>query len=174
MAQLFRDQCRDVGLEGGSDGWMKFWLRVLLDIGWTSALEQIAAIERKPIMNHIKNTPTILLLIGIASGILSVPLLSSAAPLSLLLISVSSFAIFIRAGLELFRPSGEWKRIVLGTVVLMFIYSLLMPAWAKSGVSGTLPPWASFLSAIILIGFFANPVVTIIKFLQFLAERRKV
>jgi len=173
MAQLFRDQCRDVVRAGCSGGWMKFWLRVLLDIGRSSALEQIAAIERKQIMNYIKNTPTVLLIIGIASGILSIPLSQSAAAPALFLIAVSGLAIFTRAGLELFRPSHEWKRIVLGTLVLMFVYGLLMPAWSKSGVGRTLPPWAP-LGPMIMIGFFANPVVTLIKFLQFLVERRKV
>src|SRR3989442_1250993 len=173
MAQLFRDQCRDVLRAGCSGGWMKFWLRVLLDIGRSSALEQIAVIERKQIMNYIKNTPTVLLIVGIASGVLSIPLSHSAAAPALFLIAVSGLAIFIRAGLELFRPSHEWKRIVVGTFALMIVYGLLMPAWSKSGLGRTLPPWVP-IGQMILIGFFANPVVTLIKFLLFLVERRKV
>jgi hypothetical protein len=171
MAQLFRDQCRDAYREGRTAGLMKLWLRVLPDIGRTSIQEQIAAIERKKIMKNITviNNPTTLLIIGIALGILSVPFVQS--PGGLLLAIASALAILARAIVDLFRPSIEWKRIVLATLVIMVIYGLLMPAWAKRVVPGDQSP---VLKLTFLVCLFANPAVALVKSLQFLIERRKV
>ncbi len=170
MAQLFRDQCRDAYREGRSAGLVKLWLRVLPDIGKTSLQEQIAAIKRKSIMKNIRaiNRPTTLLIIGIALGILSVPFIQS--PGGMLLAVASALFILARAIVEMFRPSIQWKRILLSTVVIMVIYGLLMPAWAKQGIAGD---HSQVLKLTILICLFANPAVALVKSLQFLFERRQ-
>ncbi len=171
MAQLFRDQCRDAYREGRSAGLINLWLRVLPDIGKTSLQEQIAAIERKQIMKNITaiNNPTTWLIIGIALGILSVPFIQS--PGGLLLAVASALAILARAVADLFRPSLEWKRILLATVVVMVMYGFLMPAWAKHGTSGD---GSQVLKLTLLACLFANLAVALVKSLQFLIERRKV
>ena len=171
MAQLFRDQCRDACREGRSAGLIKLWLRVLPDIGKTSSQEQIAAIERKQIMKNITaiNHPTTWLIIGIALGILSVPFVQS--PGGLLLAVASALAILARAIVDLFRPSIQWKRILLATVVVMVIYGFLMPAWAKHGTAGD---GSQVLKLTLLVCLLANLAVALVKSLQFLIERRKV
>ncbi len=171
MAQLFRDQCRDAYREGRSAGLINLWLRVLPDIGKTSLQEQIAAIERKQIMKNITaiNNPTTLLIIGIALGILSVPFIQS--PGGMVLAVASALAILARAIVDLFRPSIQWKRILLATVVVMVMYGFLMPAWAKHGTSGD---GSQVLKLTLLACLFANLAVAVGKSLQFLFERRKV
>ena len=171
MAQLFRDQCRDADREGRSAGLIKLWLRVLPDIGKTSLQEQIAAIERKQIMKNITaiNNPTTWLIIGIALGILSVPLIQS--PGGMVLAVASALAILARAVADLFRPSIQWKRILLATVVVMVLYGFLMPAWAKHGTAGD---GSQVLKLTLLVCLLANLAVALVKSLQFLIERRKV
>ena len=115
------------------------------------------------------NNPTTLLIIGIALGILSVPFVQS--PGGLLLAVASALAILARAVADLFRPSIEWKRILLATVVIMVIYGLLMPAWAKRVIPGD---HSQALKLTFLVCLFANPAVALVKWLQFLFERRKV
>ena len=150
---------------------IKLWLRVLPDIGKTSLQEQIAAIERKQIMKNITaiNNPTTWLIIGIALGILSVPIIQS--PGGIVLAVASALAILARAVADLFRPSLEWKRILLATVVVMVIYGFLMPAWAKHGIPGDRPQG---LKLALLVCLPANLAVALVKSLQFLIERRKV
>ena len=150
---------------------IKLWLRVLPDIGKTSIQEQIAAIERKQIMKNITaiNHPTTWLIIGIALGILSVPFVQS--PGGLLLAVASALAILARAVADLFRPSIQWKRILLATVVVMVIYGFLMPAWAKHGTAGD---GSQVLKLTLLVCLLANLAVALVKSLQFLIERRKV
>ncbi len=150
---------------------MKLWLRVLPDLGKTSLQEQIAAIKRKQIMKNISviNNPTTWLIVGIALGILSVPFIQS--PGGMLLAVASALAILARAIVDLFRPSFEWKRILLSTVLIMVIYGLLMPAWAKHGIPGD---HAQVLKLTLLLCLFANLAVALVKSLQFLIERRRV
>jgi len=171
MAQLFRDQCRDAYREGRSAGLIKLWLRVLPDIGKTSIQEQIAAIKRKPIMKNITaiNNPTTWLIIGIALGILSVPFIQS--PGGMVLAIASALAVLARAVVDFSRPSLEWKRILLATVVVMVIYGILMPAWAKHGTAGD---GSQVLKLTLLVCLLANLAVALAKSLQFLVEHRKV
>src|SRR5260370_21065236 len=140
MTQLLRDRCRGAHREGRSAGLIKLWLRVLPDIGKTSLQEQIAAIERKQFMKNITaiNNPTTLLMIGIALGILSVPFIQS--PGGVLLAVASALAILARAIVDLFRPSIEWKRILLATLLVMVLYGLLMPALATHATPAHHPP----------------------------------
>ena len=115
------------------------------------------------------NRPTTLLIIGIALGILSVPFIQS--PGGLLLAVASALAILARAVADLFRPSIQWKRILLATVVVMVLYGFLMPAWAKHGTAGD---GSQVLKLTLLACLFANLAVALGKSLQFLIERRKV
>src|SRR4051812_48637280 len=71
MTQLFRDQCRDAWRAGQASGVIKFWLQVLLDLGKTSAIERVAAIERKSFMKHHKYLPTFLTVLGLGLGLFS-------------------------------------------------------------------------------------------------------
>jgi hypothetical protein len=180
MAQLFRDQCRDAWRQERSVGLMKLWLRVLPDIGKTSVMEQIAAIERNQIMKYLnaKNSPTILLIAGLALGLFSfTPMGMYSHGIFQMVIIASSLAILTKAIIELFRPSNEWLKIMLRTLVLMFVYALFMPAWAKLELPGTavltsLPRGEAFGYAV-MICLFANPIVAAMKLLQFLIQRRK-
>ena len=169
MARLFRDQCRAAYRAGRSIGLMKLWLRTLPDIGKTSFIEQVTAVERKNIMNYLnaKNSPTILLLIGLALGFLSIAFTQS-ADLLRLIVSASAIAILAKAAVELFRSSDEWRIMLLRTFILMFLYAFFMPAWAKAG--RTTPEG---FKVIITSCLFANPVVALMKLTQFLVRRQK-
>ena len=167
MAQLFRDQCEDAWQEGRSFGIIKFWLRVLPDIGKTSILEHI---QNKETMNTLilKNSPAVLLVLGIGLGIAS--LLFTHSPGALLpLVAASALAILAKALVDVFRPSREWKRMLLASLVLMVVYGFFMPAWARFG-----PPASELFKEFVMISLFANPVVALAKSLQFFIQRGKV
>jgi len=169
MAQLFRDQCRDAYWTGRSVGLMKLWLRTLPDLGKSSVLEQIIALERKKIMSYLnaKNSPTILLIIGLVLGFLSFAFTQS-TDLLRLFASASAIAILSKAGVELFRSSGEWRMMLVRTLILMFLYALFMPAWAKADHSAP-EGFKLFIGACL----FANPIVALMKLVQFLVRRQK-
>ena len=177
MAQLFRDQCRDAWQAGRGVGLVKLWLRVLPDLGKTSVIERIAAVERNQIMKSInsKNAPTVLLVIGLVSGFLSFAPFIMSHGLFVPVMIVGSLAVLGKAVMELFRPGDEWLRILVRTLVLMFVYAIFMPAWAKLKMNGAIqsvePP--DLFGILIAGSLFANPVVAAIKLLQFLVRRRK-
>jgi hypothetical protein len=177
MAQLFRDQCRDAWRTQHSAGILKLWLRVLPDIAKTSVIEQIT--ERNQTMKSInsKNAPTILLIVGLVLALSSFSrLIISMHGLFVLVIMAASLAIFAKAIIELLQPSSEWWKTALRTFVLMFIYAIFMPAWAKLKINGAIPniPVSEDPEGIaIVVSLFANPIVTAIKLLQFLIQRRK-
>jgi hypothetical protein len=178
MAQLFRDQCRDAWSAGRSVGVIKLWLRVLPDLGKTSIVERVAAIERNPIMKYLnaKNSPTVLLVVGLAFGILSFSPFIMSHDLFMPVMIVTALSILAKAVVELFRPGTEWGRIAIRTLVLMVVFAVFMPAWAKLKMVGTIQHFGDPLD---LFGIFIvsclmiNPVVTAIKLLQFLVQRRK-
>jgi hypothetical protein len=179
MSQLFRDQCRDAYGKGRSAGLMKLWLRVLPDIGKTSLIEQITAIERNQIMKYInaKNSPMVLMVIGLVLGGLSFYFLDSSGTWRLLA-TASFIFIFAKALVELFRPSSEYGRILLRTLLVMFCFSLFMPtcmpAWAKARAGLSVVP--ASLGSFLYIWFFclmANPLVAALKLLQHFIQRRK-
>ena len=116
---------------------------------------------------NAKNTPAILLIVGLALGFLSFGFTRSPNLLRWI-VSASATAILAKAFLELFRPSSEWVRIGLGTVLLMFIYGIFMPAWAKADPTGP-----EFFKVVITACLFANPVVLALKLLQFVIHRRR-
>ncbi len=129
-------------------------------------------------MKHLnaKNAPTILLIFGLTLCFLSFwpPVMSLEMFLPIMI--ASSLAILAKAVIELFRPSNEWLKIAIRTFVLMFLYALFMPAWAKMKMTGAV---RNFPQPLDLFGMFvvsclmANPIVAAIKFLQFLIQRRK-
>jgi hypothetical protein len=168
MAQLFRDQYRDAYREGRVPGILRLWRRALPDLAKNSLLEQI---ETKQTMQYLdprnpRNRPLILLLLGLALGFLSFAFTRS-IDLLRLLVAASALAILAKALLELFRPSNEWKRFALGSALLLFIYGLFMPAWAKADHS------VPDLFKMAIMGcLFANPIVAFIKLFQFLLRRR--
>lgn len=175
MTQLFRDQCRDAWRAKRSAGIFKLWLRVLPDAVKTSVIEQIAAIERNQIMKFFnsKNAPTILLIVGLALGLFS--FLFTLSPQTLDAIVLTSFvSVFAKAVIELFRPSNEWLKIMIRTFLLMFIFAIYMPAWAKATGFEPLPPIAGFgWNGICIICLMSNPAVAAVKLLQFLIQRRR-
>jgi hypothetical protein len=178
MTQLFRDQCRDAWRTGRSVGLMKLWLRVLPDLGKTSAIERVAAIERSQLMKYFnsRNSPTILLIAGLAFCFLSFSPFIMSHDLFMPIVVVASLAILAKAVVELFRPSNEWLKIGIRTFVLMFLYAIFMPAWAKLKMQQAIP---DFIDPLDLFGIFIvsclaiNPVVAAIKLVQFLIQRRK-
>ena len=178
MRQLFRDQCRDAWRTGRSLGLMKVWLRVLPDLGKTSAVERIAAMERNQIMKSMntKNGPTVLLIAGLVLCFLSFSPLIMSHDLFMPVMAAASLAILAKALVELFRPADEWLKIGVRTFVLMFLYALFMPAWAKLKMAGViqnsfdpLDLFGIFLVSCLMI----NPVVAAIKLVQFLVQRRR-
>jgi len=178
MAQLFRDQCRDAWRTGHAAGLVKFWLRVLPDLGKTSAIERIAAIERNQLMKYInaKSSPTVLLVVGLGFGFLSFSPFIMSHDLFLPVMIVTALSILSKALVELFRPGNEWLKIALRTLVLMFVFAIFMPAWAKlkmtGAVSGSGMPPDPF-GVFLVISLMINPAVAAIKFVQFLIQRRK-
>lgn len=178
MMQLFRDECRDGWRTGRSVGLMKVWLRVLPDLGKTSVIERIAAIERNEIMKSMntKNGPTILLIAGLALCFLSFSPFIMSHDLFMPVMALASLSILAKAMVELFRPADEWLKIGIRTFVLMFLYAIFMPAWAKLKMAGAIP---NFIDPLDLFGIciatslFINPVVAAIKLVQFLVQRRK-
>lgn len=167
MTQLFRDQCREAWRAKCSAGILKLWLRVLPDVAKTSVIEQFN--ERNQIMKSMnaKNIPLILLIIGLAFGLASFAFANSLNLLRLM-VSASAVVILIKAVIEFSRPSNEWLRMAVGTFVLMFIYAVFMPAWAKMDQN---VPEAFKWS--VMGCLFLNPIVVAIKLLQFLIQRRK-
>ncbi len=173
MTQLFRDQCRDAWRAKRSAGIFKLWLRVLPDVAKTSFIEQIT--ERNQIMKYLnaKNAPTILMAVGLALGFLSFNFLNTPniwTPMA----TVAFAVILAKAIVELFRPSNEYGRILLRTLLVMFCFAIFMPAWAKAkmGFSNVPAPMDGF-GYLMIICLMANPVVAVLKLLQFLIQRRK-
>lgn len=176
MAQLFRDQCRDAWQKGQGTGLVKLWLRTLPDIGKTSVMEQIAVIERNTFMKNLKDTPTILLITGLALALLSfAPFVMPYRAIFMLLLMGSSLAILAKAGVELFRPGNEWFKVAIRTLILMFCFAIFMPAWAKMKMEASISTPVSHdpFGLMLVCCLFTNPVVAAIKFVQFLVQRRK-
>jgi hypothetical protein len=175
MAQLFRDQCRDAWRAKRSAGIFKLWLRVLPDVGKTSVMEQIAAIERNQSMKYLnaKNAPTILMTVGLALGFLSFNYLTSTSVWTMLA-TAAFVAVFAKALIELFRPSNEYGRILLRTLLVMFCFAIFMPAWAnaKVGFSNIPAPMDGFGYSMIIC-LMANPAVAVLKLFQYFIQRRK-
>lgn len=124
-----------------------------------------------------KNSSTILLIAGLLLALLSFsPFVGMRAhPVFILLAISSGMAIFAKACVEFFRPANEVPWVFVRTFILMFLYALILPAWAKMNLLGTVQsplshdPFGMFL----LVCLFANPLVTAIKILQFFLQRRK-
>jgi hypothetical protein len=179
MAQLFRDQCRDAWAHGRYGGLAKLWLRTLPDLGKTSVIEQISQIERNNIMKYLntKHTPTLLLFVGLLLALLSfAPFIGMRAHgLFMLLALTSTLAIFAKACVEFIRPANEYPWVLLRTFILMFLYAIILPAWAKMKLLGAAapPPGHDPFGMVLMICLFANPLVTVIKILQFFLQRRK-
>lgn len=178
MAQLFRDQCRDARRAGKGAGLIKLWLRTLLDIGKTSVIEQIAAMERNLFMKFFnqKNAPTILLIASLVMAFLSFShLIMPFHPVFMLLVIGATLAMLAKAGIELILPGTEWFKIAVRTFILMFCYALILPAWAKLKLQASIstPVGHDPFGMFIMCGLFANPAVAAIKFVQFLVQRRK-
>jgi hypothetical protein len=177
MAQLFRDQCRDAWKTGRHAGLLKLWMRTLPDLGKTCVVEQIAKIERN-IMKYLnaKNTPTVLLIIGLLLALLSFsPFVMPFHGVFMVLVLTSTLAIFAKACIEFFRPANEYPWVLLRTFILMFLYAMILPAWAKlkMHVAGAPPLGQDPFGMALMVCLFANPVVTVIKILQYFVQRRK-
>jgi hypothetical protein len=177
MAQLFRDQCRDAWMSGRHRGLAKLWLRTLPDFGKTCTAEQMNKIERN-IMKYMngKSAPTLLLIAGLLLALLSFsPFVMPFHGGFMLLVLASALTIFAKACVEFIRPADECARVLLRTLILMFCYAMFMPAWAKMKLeaSGQPPLGNDPLGLILMACLFANPLVMVIKILQFFVHRRK-
>jgi hypothetical protein len=178
MAQLFRDQCRDAWRLGHHAGMLKLWLRTLPDVGKTCVGEQIKSIERN-IMKHLnaKNTPTVLLVVGLLLALLTFSSFAGmrAHGIFMLLAMTSALAILAKACVEFFRPASEFPWVFVRTFILMFLYALILPAWAKMKLLAAAepPPGHDIFGMFLIACLFANPLVTVIKVLQFFVQRRK-
>jgi hypothetical protein len=178
MAQLFRDQCQDAWQAGRSAGLVKLWLRTVPDIGKTSVKEQFAAIERNSFMKHLKgkHAPTILLIASLVMAFMSFShFIMPFRPAFMLLAMGAALAMLAKAGVELFLPGTEWLKIAIRTFILMFFYALILPAWAKLKLQASIstPVGHDPFGLMIMCCLFANPLVTAIKFVQFLVQRLK-
>jgi hypothetical protein len=179
MAQLFRDQCRDAWASGRYAGLTRLWMRTLPDLGKTCITEQISKIERNNIMKYLnaKSTPTLLLIIGLLSALLSFSGFAGMQShgLFMLLALTSTLAMLAKACVEFIRPASEYPQVLFRTLILMFTYALILPAWAKMKLlaAASPPPAHDPFGMVIMICLFANPLVTLIKILQFFLQRRK-
>lgn len=123
-----------------------------------------------------KNTPTGLLIIGLLLALLSFSPYAGmrAHGMFMLLAVTSTLAIFAKACVELIRPANEYPWVLLRTFILMFLYALILPAWAKMKLHAAVPPLGHDpFDMMIMVGLFANPLVAVIKILQFFVQRRK-
>jgi hypothetical protein len=93
----------------------------------------------------------------------------------MLLMIGSSLAILAKAGVELFRPRNELLATLIRTFVLMFLYAIILPAWAKMKMhaSITTSPSHDPFGLLIMVSLFANPLVAAIKLAQFFVQRLK-
>ena len=176
MAQLFRDQCRDAWKMGYHAGLLKLWMRTLPDLGKTCVVEQFNQIERN-IMKylHSKNTPTALLIIGLLLALLSFSPFAGMRShgIFMLLAIASTLAIFAKACVEFIRPASEYPWVLLRTFILMFLYAMILPAWGKMKLHAAIEPGHDLFGMFLISCLFANPLVTVIKILQFFVQRRK-
>lgn len=178
MAQLFRDQCGVAWRNAQYAGLLKLWLRTLLDLGKTSVVEQISEIERNNMKYlNAKNSPTVLLIVGLLLALLSFSPFAGMQShgIFILLAIMSMLAIFAKACIELLRPANEYPRVLLRTFVLMFLYAIILPAWARMKLIAAAqpPPMHDPFGMFLMVCLFANPLVTVIKILQFFVQRRK-
>jgi hypothetical protein len=175
MALLFRDQCRDAWQCGRYAGLLKLWLRTLPDLGKTSFIEQLNQIGRNHIMNA-KNSPTLLLIAALVLGLMSFShLITPFHGVFMLLVIASALCNLSKAGVELIRPASEWPMVLLRTFILMFIYALFMPAWAKMKTHAAIstPAFQDPFGLFIITCLMTNPLVTVIKLGQFFVQRLK-
>jgi hypothetical protein len=112
----------------------------------------------------------IFLIAGIALGCLS--LLFAHTTTMILLMCASAVVILIKAIMEWFRPSNEWKGMAFGALVLMFVYGFFMPAWSKGNPNG--PGADPVFGVLLMVALLANPLVAFIKLGQFYLGRPKV
>ncbi len=168
MTQLFRDQCRDAFREERSVGLAKLWLRLLPDLVKTSLIEHVVEIKRKDM--KIKPGSAAFLITGIVAGIISLSL-SSVSAVCFAFMALSALAILGRALAEVFRPSNQWAKSLLGAVIVLVVFGFFIPAWAhiqpvKGPLAMAIPP---------LVGgiVFLNPIVAVLKGVQFLVEKPK-
>jgi hypothetical protein len=176
MTQLFRDQCRDAWQSGRGVGLLKLWSRTLLDIVKTSIKEQLT--ERNSFMKFLnqKNAATILLVASLVMAFLSFsPFIMPFHPAFMLLAIGAALTMLAKAGVEAFLPSTEWLKIAVRTLILMFLYALILPAWAKLKLQASIstPVGHDPFGMLIMCSLFANPLVAGIKFVQFLFQRQK-
>ena len=178
MAQLFRDQCRDAWGDGSYGGLAKLWLNTLPDLGKTSLVEQLNKLETNNIMKYLnaKSTPTVLLIAGLFLALMTfshfVGMQSHAA--FMLLAITSALAILAKACVEFFRPAAEFPWVLLRTIVLLFLYAIIMPAWAKVKLEAAAePPFGDTFGMFLVVCLFSNLAVAVIKILQFFVQRRK-
>ena len=125
---------------------------------------------------NTKNSPTILLIVGLLLALLSFsPFGMSSHGVFMLLAVTSTLAIFAKACVEFIRPANEYQWVLLRTFILMFLYALILPAWAKLKLHAatTPPPGHDPFGMFLMVCLFANPLVTVIKILQFFLQRRK-
>lgn len=178
MAQLFRDQYRDAWATGRYTGLAKLWLRTLPDLGKTCVVEQISQIERNSVMKYLnsKSMPTALLIIGLLLALLSFSrFVMPFHGVFMVLVLISSLAIFAKACVELIRPANEYPWVLVRTFILMFLYAFILPAWAKLKMeaAGGPPTLHDPFGMSLIVCLFANPAVTVIKILQFFIQRRR-
>ena len=178
MAQLFRDQCRDAWKMGNHAGLLKLWMRTLPDLGKTCVVEQFSKFEKNNVMKYLnsKNTPTLLLLIGLLLALLSFSrFVMPFHGVFMVLVLTSTLAIFAKACVEFIRPANEYPWILLRTFVLMFLYAVFLPAWAKMKMHAAAgqPLGHDPFGMALMACLFANPLVTMIKILQFFVQRRR-
>ncbi|HEX3624509.1 MAG TPA: hypothetical protein VH280_03695 [Verrucomicrobiae bacterium] len=123
-----------------------------------------------------KNLPTALLIAGLLLALLSFsPFVMPYHGVFMLLAMASALAILAKACVEFIRPANEYPRVVLRTLILMFLYAVILPAWAKLKMqAGIKTPVAHDpFGMMLMVCLFANPLVTGIKILQFFLQRRK-
>jgi hypothetical protein len=177
MTQLFRDQCQDAWRRRGVLGVLAHWRRSLADLGRNSVIEQLAEIERNDMKNFFRadNSPTWLTIAGLALGLLSfAPFVLPSAGLFQAMLIGSCLAILAKAIVEFLRPSREWLKMGLRTFLLLFVFALFMPAWAKLKLTQSLSPNAhDFFGFFVSACLFANPLVVLIKLLQHMLSRHK-
>jgi hypothetical protein len=130
MAQLFRDQCRDI-CRHGNHGAAGLWFRTLADVFRSASREQFTEQTK-----HMKNMPPkklslILFVMAVGASLFSCYLTPAAPSFALGLAYFSALVLVVRAAVEWLRPPDELIRSLIWGGAGAAIFAFICPQWAR-------------------------------------------
>jgi hypothetical protein len=132
MAQLFRDQCREMLRQGSVAARLRFCRDALLDLVTTVFRENLSNIENIMNTNRPARLSLILFIVALVVHLTSCSIgAAGSLGTSAALIYLGAVALLARAGAEWFRPANQRLQAFVWVVVLLVLYGLFFPMWAK-------------------------------------------